>query len=1042
MADERELYLKSLKKESEKKIEMPSVSEMALSAESAYRFSEKYEAQYQVNPTYDLSNDSTLSSTMNLASVMVHDDLMRRRNSRIRVSAYRMRNEAAFRTKEESYKEKEEEQEKAAMERSGDLTMEVPDIPELQEDLSNTRQQLKGMKGKDAMSIGEAEFLKSYADVVDDLIKTLKKAQKKDSKEVASHLVLAKEKYLFYTQKESRRRLLGRAQANALMDSRQARRQIEEGQSPVDLSGLLSRVASARDRFVDSKGNDNEQGKTVKQALAEYRTHLTDISKLKSTLAFLRGRLQEMNTSDEKQLKPLRDHIYSLSNELHVKQFHADAAEQCIEYLISDHTQTEDAQLFLYAGHIREHFGVSIPGFDENKKLRDQKVAQRIGVQNNRILTVLTDFNVPTEIRTQMQELSTGYEMQELYEKHADTVLTESRAHSEEALNDLRRDHADKADLLSSPVFTDYASLTRSLPYLGNDDLSAGSTLTFTKREFEPPRSKQDMAGHLDRVLTIKDTTKDPQEVRQAILGELPTIRTAFNDINAFMVGRAGTTLLASRTGSDVFGGTAGLPTFKTKVKTLRDLIGSILERKDALLEMQMDHLSKLERKGVDPDTVTDTIQKELVDIWNTLDQASAYIDYREEMIQRSYDLTPAEFARLAPALSVPDHYRFKTYRSVDQAVITQEEYFEHARDKQRSLMRQIGESGELEKAATAMSERIRAREEAERAKAEEARLAKEKEEKRQADWAAALGKLTEAERAGVYNMDMYEKSGRYESMEEVRSAIKFGITFHSEHSNLTSRQSSLHEWIGESENKITSLNAQMDDAGRLLAMWEQRRDATQKDLSEYHKQKSRGARKEKDPQEEKLEAAIREAEGIITSIGERVVNLTYSRQAEETTLENYRKEAAAVTEQITLLEQHINEAVEELASQLNEPVAPPRLSSFMRKPATPAQLSALKRRQKSKPEEPKKDGDGSLQTDAPKKHRKHHTRKPEGSKKDGDGSSQTDAPRKHRKHHTLHVPRSSTVKKLDAAIENDLMQDEEFQSFIGKKKKTGKTGE
>ncbi len=377
----------------------------------------------------------------------------------------KLEEELAFRTKEESYKKKTSEQEKAAKQRneqfSGvDTSFLEDEADEIEADLA------KDIDETDSYLVGYREYQKQYLVVIRDLIAT--RAQEgKWFGNYSSHIALAEEKYRFYS-KESER-IIGREQAKALM----SRQRFEELEDVEKLNHSKPKFdLTETDQFDDTqpifeKLSPTELN-TVKKAMKEYRESgerayelsmqikalyklfYEDEEKKKAEVAAeedkpeakarkARGRdplTDEFIAAHVATVNPaLHKYIESLKAEIQALCFNAEAGALCIKHILDlssdDHmygmnvSGNEEDTLSAHAGYIQSHYGVSINGVDTKARLRDQEIAKRVGLDtvDSDISRFTRNSGISAYFRrkwaNRSRDAATGYGQQDGYERTA-----------------------------------------------------------------------------------------------------------------------------------------------------------------------------------------------------------------------------------------------------------------------------------------------------------------------------------------------------------------------------------------------------------------------------------------------------------------------------------------------------------------------------------------------------------------------------------------------------------------------------------------------
>ncbi len=134
----------------------------------------------------------------------------------------------------------------------------------------------------------------------------------------------------------------------------------------------------------------------------------------------------------------------------------------------------------------------------------------------------------------------------------------------------------------------------------------------------------------MENLQTIRKST-DENAVTAAIRETLPFVNAAFEDIDAFMTVGKTSEIFTAKSHEEVFNNTAGLPTFEKKTRQTRDIISSMLSKKQSLLQAG-DELDA-------GDLYTELFHK-----WMFLNRVLNYVDYRMQVMEKGYSSTPEEW--------------------------------------------------------------------------------------------------------------------------------------------------------------------------------------------------------------------------------------------------------------------------------------------------------------------------------------------------------------------------------------------------------------
>ena len=480
-------YAVAFRKEMEKMPEtLPSMTEMLRNEAESSAYTERYKKTFGVDE-YHVPDAATIltgaysreeitglnSRTRHLedlslrAALKGQDGLLTVKDAG--AERKKLERELAFRTKEESYKKKNSEQEKAAKQRnerfSGvDTGLLEDEADEIEADLA------KDIDENDSYLVGYREYQKQYLVVIRDLIAT--RAQEgKWFGNYSSHIALAEEKYRFYS--EESERIIGREQAKALM----SRQRFEDLEDVEKLNhSKLEFDLTQTDQFDDTQPIFEKLSatelNTVKKAMKEYRESGERAYELSMQIAALyklfyedeekkqaevvaeeespeakarkaRGRdplTDEFIAAHVATVNPaLHKYIESLKAEVQALCFNAEAGALCIKHILDqssdDHMYgmnvfgNEEDTLSAHAGYIQSHYGVSISGVDTKARLRDQEIAKRVGLDtvdsdvSRFVRDPQTDSGISAYFRrkwaNRSRDAATGYGQQDGYERTA-----------------------------------------------------------------------------------------------------------------------------------------------------------------------------------------------------------------------------------------------------------------------------------------------------------------------------------------------------------------------------------------------------------------------------------------------------------------------------------------------------------------------------------------------------------------------------------------------------------------------------------------------
>ena len=746
MSEMNEQFQKSLKKEAEKSaFAMPVMSDLLSEKARNLRETAFYEGLYRVSREHEFS----LNGTSRIHQMQ--NDAFLRTNAQELCSAGVLQEDLDFYKKQECYQEKTDKQEEEALKRSNgrypDLT--GIDLARLSEQKLQLEEAVRIKAGRDALLQGENAFNKDYLSVIDDLITTVKKEQKSPSEKTKKHLVLAVEKYRFYSAPENRLRLIGKAQADAFAKTGEYKnemRQKEEAGIPDELINLLS-----KEKITDSSGKDTDEGKIIKKAYADQRHFLQEMKKRRDMIELLETRMRSMENREARQ--PLKHYIMTLERDRSLLQYYANAAEQCVRYLLmkeSDRASYAGA-LSGYAGILEKQYGVDVKGFDPAKKLREQSVASRVGVVNGTLNTVFSELTGLSPEERERLKTMTGYELQEEFEKR-DAKTHEAKENGARALSSVEAEHPSQKELFREPLFQDLALLYHWLPFDTLTDENQTAMLHYGP-DYQVV-TEREMKRHLENLRVIRDSEAGKAEVKQAIENEMSSIDSAYRDIERFMNANPTKQLFEARNTENLFLDTGGLPSFRNKARELRTVISAVLNRTDAVRELGKDAYEGLCGK------------------WQSLNRAVAFVEQREKLMEKAYDLTPWEFANRASSFTLQ-----KIDENGPMAVVTwqeiPEEEFEREQARktfgpvlQNQLTEEINKRAEIkaeeerraEEKRRLEEQKRRAEEEKKKAEEEAAREAKEL-ETRKAAFEAKMEELglSKNEKLSLLRVESYE---------------------------------------------------------------------------------------------------------------------------------------------------------------------------------------------------------------------------------------------------------------------------------------------
>ena len=683
-----EEYLTGLRKEADKmESPLPSTEEMMRNAQEGAAFSERYRtlygvADYRVPQDRDFLRQRRASTPLFNSRVMEDQALRssiaeRTRSGRLLPAKTALgtetERELAFRSKEESYQKKTSEQEKAAMERNEpivevDTEMLKAQALELKEKLAVEIQE------DNLFAMGEREYQKQYLAVINDLIKT--RASKGHLfGNYSKHIALAEEKYRFYS--TERERIIGKEQAKLLMAKPEYRAKLDEMKKAEPMPDYD--LTSGFNSFDVYQAYSADQAALAK-ALREYRECSAKIYELRKRLealdavedSELKATVVIIDKNDQREeerkgvipservlrnrkvipapvkgtdlvgeralsesygpgLTPangLHSFKRSLELEMDALRFHADASLLCVRHLMNP-TGEQNSELSAHAGYIMEHFGVDLrlsdpydndnPGYQEaDKKLLHTAIARRVGLEDT--IPDMGGYRDNAWFRSRgymLRSAQTGYELQSISEKIR-IEQAASRVFDKFLEDPEYKSYDDKKKFSLLESCTDMFVLTQ--------DQSAGTAVV---KDEDAPAKKEELKRHMKSIAVIRDSTAAPEDVTEAVKGELELVEDAFADISFMMNEGETAKIFTEKKHGEIFSHTALMPTFERKTRLLRDLVSSMLKRGDILEQLEQEPKHK-------------DLRKKLFDKWLFMNRALSFVDYRVQVMRKGYN-TPAE---------------------------------------------------------------------------------------------------------------------------------------------------------------------------------------------------------------------------------------------------------------------------------------------------------------------------------------------------------------------------------------------------------------
>ncbi len=626
----------------------------------------------------DKQQSQSRSRLSRLSPDLAMDSAMRERASKTgmwAISEEDLERENNFREKEKCYDEKESDQEKAAIQRNEQFSgVDTADLMDEAEDLKQMLSEAIDMT--DSYALGEREYQRQYLAVIEDLIKT-RASKGKIFGNYKSHIALAEEKYLFY--KRESVRIIGREQAKIIMNSAEFKTEVkkDEGKTPQldGIGGLYD-----KDSFKDVECQPADK-KTVLRAMTEYNLCMEKGEYLRRHIAALKAvekaevdrrnaPIMQLNKSEkegflvqkQKSSANLYDYIQSLENELSAWTFQAKACYLCINFL--RHRTLEKGEkndkTITYAPFIKEHFGVDVleeHWYNPGERLRDSNMCSAMGFQTGAmdIASGITDKKrkkgaldlFDKEWKDwEESDLATGYEKQGYYEESA--VL----ANSYEVILALYKKENAKSPAAKrklSTICRDMMMLTQPLPtiekvydeqtrfmydslrFVGTRDQD-GKFVSDSQQK-TPDQIADEIRAHVHNMAIIGDKNADAEASKEAIVSMLPMVKEAFDDIDAFMNIGATRNIFTAKNHYQVFDNTAGMPTFEGKARQLRNLISTMLKRKEVL-----DTVAK--------ETGEENLRQNLIRKWMYLNRALSFVDYRKQLMDKGYNSTMEEWSK------------------------------------------------------------------------------------------------------------------------------------------------------------------------------------------------------------------------------------------------------------------------------------------------------------------------------------------------------------------------------------------------------------
>ncbi len=693
MAEDEQLnadkYLASLRKKVDGIASpLPSMSEMIRDQAEGFNTAVRQKAMYGIEDFHAAAPGTQLmedysgrggpwSLMRKLHSRNVSDRTLRKTlesNPPKPISEQQTEREIAFRTKEESYQKKTSDQEKEARERNEPPSSVGDD--KLEAEADELRKRLgEDINEHDLLALGEREYQKQFLAVIEDLIKT--RASKGHLfGNYKSHIALAEEKYRFYS--TERERLIGKEQAKLLMRKKEYTDKLEADKKADPMpDGDLTKKLTFAD--ANQAAYRTDQGKLAK-AMREYKECTAKIYELKKRVEALRyayeqeyqngvrvvdtdmvrkeqqdgkavsaeekarrivipgslrafDRIEETAKAKEylpaiKSAASLQSFLDSMQSEIDVWQFHADASLLCVRQLIDPKNEQKDLML-AHRGYISKHFGVDMGGESAKTILRDRKdIVERVGFDS--VLPDLPSLDDRRDLK--------AYRMRWSGMIHSARTGYEKQCASERVFTELRSFNAMKG--VSAKV----------LAKTGKDELSekeeegliercADLKLLMDPLQIESSRMRNSASteadvywSHMENMDTIRQSGAPKDDVKKAILKELPLVRAAFDDIDVFMNQGDSREIFTAKKHEDIFSHTGGMPSFETKARTLRNLISTMLHRSDILEEAEKDP----QYEG---------LQEDLFRKWLFLNRAIGFVDYRRQLMEQGYDSTIEEWA-------------------------------------------------------------------------------------------------------------------------------------------------------------------------------------------------------------------------------------------------------------------------------------------------------------------------------------------------------------------------------------------------------------
>ncbi len=691
MAQSESQFINELKNEMKKNpFSLPTMGEMMRNAAEGFDFAAKGRktygvADYKQPEVVGGHIESQIVSRFRLRTDQTKADQALRdavkSNAIAPISKEDIEHELSFREKEESYNKKNSDQEKDAEARNEQLS----DVP--MEDLKKKSAYLKGKLDEDidyddTYSQGEREYHKQYLEAVEDLIKT-EGSKGKLFGNYKKHIALAREKYWFYT--TERERIIGREQVKILMQKDEYKANLAQAKEADPFPDLTDTIRSISVNIRDF--NKPEEYEALKKAIIEYREYSLRVYELKKQFDVLskakaNNGLAAFKKSAEMELSVWKFHADACA--LCINRL-----------VNPEKTPIIDGAYSAQAGFIEKHFGIKMDGIDTSVPIKDQRISRRIGFESSDSdFTETQDLPSPdrTYFRDSMQSFygygdmtddmkkaglkplrhplydpsfvgfgmreygyglgtnplyrSTGLDIQKFYEWNAtrisafpvaDMIIKERGLRGKDSVNCLDDCQNISVLLQALPSLSEERNPLSGQSYVrinfhgyreenGQFVSQADKPLDITEVSSE----KTEVLSVLDKIYTIRGS-KDGDAVKNAILGMLPLINAAFDDIDAFMTVGKTSEIFTVKSHEEVFNNTAGLPTFERKARQLRDIIGSILATKGLLREIG--------------DDANEDLPETLMHKWMFLNRVLNYVDYRVQVMEKGYDSTPEEWA-------------------------------------------------------------------------------------------------------------------------------------------------------------------------------------------------------------------------------------------------------------------------------------------------------------------------------------------------------------------------------------------------------------